>query len=133
MHPIKLTVILSTAIALLSFLANPLLAGKIDEAVNTYKAGNYKQAHTLFQPMAHQGNATAQYYLGIMYANGHGVGNDHQISAQWVERAAKQGHAQAQYFLSVLYTAGLGVPKDQAKATYWYQKFKKNSRRKDSQ
>lgn len=132
MRPIKLTTTLSIAITLLGILANPAHAGEIDKAVNSYKAGNYKQALTQLQPLAHQGNATAQYYLGIMYANGQGVGNDHKVSAQWVKRAAKQGHAQAQYFLSVLYTAGLGVPKDQAKATVWYQKFKKNPRRKDS-
>ena len=133
MRSIKLTVTLSIAITLLGILAKPLVAGKIDEAVNTYKAGNYKQALTQLQPLAHQGNATAQYYLGIMYAHGQGVEIDHKLSAKWVERAAKQGHAQAQYFLSVLYTAGLGVPKDQAKARVWYQKFKKNPKRKDSQ
>ena len=45
---------------------------------------------------AEQGNATAQYNLGVMYDNGQGVRQDDAQAVQWYRKAAEQGHAKAQ-------------------------------------
>ena len=40
---------------------------------------------------AEQGYADAQYNLGVMYANGHGVSQDYAEAAKWYRLAAEQG------------------------------------------
>ena len=46
---------------------------------------------------AEQGFATAQYNLGIMYANGEGVPQDDAEAVKWSRLAAEQGYASAQF------------------------------------
>ena len=59
---------------------------------------------------AEQGNASAQFILGFMYANGYGVPKDDQAAVKWYRLAAEQGHAKAQSNLGVMYEKGRGVP-----------------------
>ena len=61
---------------------------------------------------AEQGDASAQYNLGLTYDNGIGVPQDHAEAAEWTRRAAEQGHAGAQANLGVMYANGEGVPQD---------------------
>lgn len=70
---------------------------------------------------AAQGNAAAQYNLGVLYANGRGVPQDYVQARQWYEQAAAQGHREAQYNLGVLYDKGHGVPQDYVQARQWYE------------
>ena len=60
------------------------------------KRGDYATALREWKPLAEQGNADAQFNLGLMYRNGEGVQQDHEESAKWFRRAAEQGHAGAQ-------------------------------------
>ena len=46
---------------------------------------------------ADQGNAGAQYSLGVMYSNGRGVLQDDREAAAWFQKATDQGHASAQW------------------------------------
>ncbi|MBM4393779.1 MAG: sel1 repeat family protein, partial [Deltaproteobacteria bacterium] len=69
-----------------------------------------------------QGDATAQYNLGFMYAKGEGVPKDDAEAVKWYRKAADQGLADAQYNLGVMYAVGKGVPKDDAEAVKWYRK-----------
>ena len=62
---------------------------------------------------AEQGDATAQFNLGVMYANGEAV--------RWYRLAAEQGYAAAQFNLGVMYANGEGVPEDDAEAVRWYR------------
>ena len=50
---------------------------------------------------AEQGDATAQYNLGVCYANGKGVEKDAEEAVKWYHKAAEQGNARAQYNLGV--------------------------------
>ncbi len=68
------------------------------------------------------GNATAQFNLGMMYAQGVGVSKDAAKAVEWYQKAAAQGDAGAQVNLGLMYAHGEGVPKDAAKAVEWYQK-----------
>ena len=70
---------------------------------------------------AKQGSADAQYNLGVLYANGHGVPQGYGTARQWYEKAAAQGHASAQYNLGVLYEKGQGVPQDYGTARRWWE------------
>jgi uncharacterized protein len=48
---------------------------------------------------ANQGDAEAQYRLGLRYFNGKGVRRNYTKAAVWFRKAAKQGHIHAQYQL----------------------------------
>ena len=63
-----------------------------------------------------QGNASAQFNLGLMYANGDGVPKDAAEAVKWYRKAADQGNAHAQFILGVMYANGEGVPKDAARS-----------------
>ena len=88
--------------------------------VDAYLRGNYATALSELRPLAEQGNADAQYNLGLMYDKGHGVPQDYGQARQWYEKAAAQGNAMAQYNLGVLYRNGQGVPQDLVQAHKWF-------------
>ncbi len=70
--------------------------------------------------LAEQGDASAQYNLGVMYADGEGVPQDDTEAGRWYRLAADQGVADAQYNLGVMYGTGQGVPQDYVEAHIWY-------------
>jgi len=72
-----------------------------------------------------QGDAGAQYRLGVQYEYGRGVPKDLGRAAEFFQKAADQGNADAQFWLGSLYQfggPGQGVPKDLEKAVVLYQK-----------
>lgn len=44
-----------------------MVAEEKEDAVAAYKAGNYQKAFCLWKALAEQGDADAQYKLGVMY------------------------------------------------------------------
>lgn len=56
--------------------------------------------------LAADGDLTAQYNLGVMYAEGVGVKADLHEAAIWWRKAAEQGHIRAQYNLGHCFTEG---------------------------
>ncbi|WP_455512162.1 tetratricopeptide repeat protein [Neisseria lactamica] len=79
---------------------------------------------------AAQGNAAAQFNLGVMYENGQGVRQDYVQAVQWYRKASEQGDAQAQFNLGVMYAEGRGVRQDLALAQEWYGKACQNGDQK---
>ena len=75
-----------------------------------------------YRKAADQGDADAQFNLGMMYANGRGVSRDDVEAVKWYRKAAEQGHARAQYNLGVRYDNGRGVSRDNGEAAKWYRK-----------
>jgi TPR repeat protein len=71
---------------------------------------------------AEQGDAAAQFNLGVMYAKGQGVAQDYAEAATWYRKAAEQGYAPAQCKLGTMYSQGHGVTQDYAEAMKWYRK-----------
>ena len=69
--------------------------------------------------LADQGNADAQWQMGVRYHNGEDVPQDDAQAMQWFQRAAEQGNVAAQSALGAYYWAGRGVPKDLSKAYFW--------------
>ena len=69
---------------------------------------------------AEQGDAEAQYKLGVAYANGEGVAQNDEEAVQWTRMAAEQGFAQAQHNLGAAYRYGLGVAQDYEEAVQWF-------------
>ena len=95
-------------------------AQSIEEAEFAYERGDYTQAARLFSPLAEQGVASAQFYLGLMYEKGRGVRQDHSTALTWFRKAAAQGYAGPQNNLGLMYERGRGVRKDTVRALMWY-------------
>jgi len=111
--------------ALLLATAAPVWADnttQFKQALTAYQAGNYEQAFHLWQPLAQQGDAEAQFNLGVMYENGQGVTQDYRQAAAWYQKVANQGDARAQFNLGLMYNKGRGVAQDYRQAAAWYQK-----------
>ena len=87
---------------------------------DAYHRGDYATAQREWRPLAEQGDANAQYNLGVMYDFEKGVLQDFATARQWYEKAAAQGHAGAQNNLGGLYEFGHGVAQDYVRAYMWY-------------
>ena len=86
-----------------------------------YDRGDFETALREWLIDANQGDADAQYNLGVMYANGRGVLQDYAEAAYWYRLAADQGLSQAQYNLGLMYAKGEGVPENDAEAVEWFR------------
>ena len=69
---------------------------------------------------AEQGDADAQFNLGLCYTDGLGVAKDEKEAVRWYRQAAEQGDAKAQFNLGYCYAKGSGVTKDEKEAVRWY-------------
>ena len=78
------------AVALLVSLTAPAWAG-CDEGVAAYDRGDYATDFREFKPLAEQGIAMARNSLGVVYANGVIVPQDHVQAHPWLNLAAAQG------------------------------------------
>lgn len=81
---------------------------------------------------ADQGDALAQFRLGLMYSNGQGVPQDYKEAVKWYRLAADQGEAKAQLNLGVMYHNGSGVSQDYAQAHKWFNLAGTSSDQKDA-
>ena len=91
-----------------------------EHAADAYEREDYKTAYKLFLPLAEQGDAFAQYNLGLMYDQGLGVPQDYKEAFKWYRLSAVQGFPQAQTNLGVMYEKGQGVPQDYVEAHIWF-------------
>ncbi len=73
-----------------------------------FKGAEIDTALGIWTPLAEQGDAEAQYMLGLIYFNGRFVTKDNDVAAHWLELSAAQGNTDAELLLGVL------VPADQA-------------------
>jgi uncharacterized protein len=88
--------------------------------MDAYNRGDFAAALREWHPLAEQGNASAQFYLGLSYENGDGVPRDYVKARQWYEKSAAQGDAKAQLYLGLQSSFGQGVPVDLVQAYMWY-------------
>lgn len=116
----KINVILSF-IALLSITFSSF-GGPLEEGSAAIQQKDYKKAFSLLLPIAKEGNAFAQYNVGVMYAQGVGVEKNEKEATQWYRKAADQGDSDAQSNLALMYETGRGFEKDYQKAMEWYLK-----------
>ena len=78
---------------------------------------------TEWRRLAESGDASAQYYLGWLYANGYGVDQDYDEAFKWYRKSAEQGDASAQYYVGLMHANGYGVNQNYDEAFKWYRKI----------
>ena len=71
----------------------PAFSADFDKGWTAYKRGDYATALRIWTPLAKQGNAGAQVWLGAMYEDGTGVTQDDKTAVKWWRLAAEQGSA----------------------------------------
>ena len=87
-----------------------------ENAADAFEREDYETAYKLILPLAEQGDAYAQFNLGLMYGNGLGVPQDYKEAEKWYRLSAEQGHPEAQYNLGQMYRRGQGVQQDYKEA-----------------
>ena len=91
------------------------------EARAAYDRGDYAQALKIIRPLAEQGYAEAQNFIGNMYHNGRGVTQNYQEALKWYRLAAAQGFAKAQNDIGLSYYNGRGVTQNYQEALKWFR------------
>ena len=108
-----------------SLLALPLLISAFpaladfQAGLDAFQKGDYVGAAKEWRPLAEQGDPVAQYNLGLLYLDGHGVPQSTVEAASWFKRAAEQDNSQAQHNLGAMYGSGQGVKRDYVQAYKW--------------
>mgnify|MGYP000046908671 CR=1 FL=1 len=73
--------------------------------------------------LAEQGDAEAQFNLGVIYDYGEGVPENDKEAVKWYRKSAEQGNAKAQGNLGVRNGKGEGVPENDAEAVKGKRKY----------
>ena len=109
------------ALTFLFLFSGSVYGDDFQDGKDAYERKDYKTAHKLFLPLAEEGDALAQFFLGMMYFNGQGVPQDYKEAVMLYRLSAEQGYASAQYNLGVMYSEGKGVPQDYKEAEKWWK------------
>lgn len=81
-----------------------------------------ESAFDRYHRWAEQGDASAQYNLGLCYYLGNRVTKNYVEAVKWFRKAAMQGNAEAALKLYECYNNGHGVVKSDAEAMRWLSK-----------
>ena len=111
--------------SLLIVIVNYSFAGAIDDANEKYDAGEFNLAFSMYEKLASDNDAFAQYRLGSMYDFGEGVVEDKEQAVKWYAKSAEQGNTLGQYSLGEAYYIGEGVGQDLQVAYGWILKSAK--------
>lgn len=99
----------------------------LKEANKAFDNEDYQRAFNIYKLLAEEGNAEAQFRLGVLYDFGSGTEQDEDKALKWFARAykgllplAENGKLRAQYLLAQLYDMGKGIEQDSKKAKEWW-------------
>jgi TPR repeat protein len=87
---------------------------------------SFAQSFNEVKKSAEQGDAVAQFNLGVKYSKGRGTLTDKKKAFYWHKNSAEQGYAEAQYFLGFIYYTGKGTLTDKKQAAFWIRKSYEN-------
>lgn len=105
----------------LLFLYPSICVAEIEHARDLMEANRFEEAMEELWPAARSGNADAEELIGVMYAMGLGVEQDHRRAFEWYMRSSLKGHPGAQSGVAWYYELGLGMPQpDLVRAYMWY-------------
>lgn len=104
----------------------PLMKESAHKAMTTgwppRESSKSPEALQMLNAYAEEGNADSQCKLGILYAQGGGVPQDHKKSMEWYLKAAEKNHTTAMNNIGSMYFEGLGVDKNPMEAAIWFRK-----------
>lgn len=77
-------------LSLLLILSSVCQADMFEDGLNAFGGQKYEKAYQLWKPLAEKGNSDAQYYMGVMFANGQGVKRNYIVAYAWYSVAAEE-------------------------------------------
>ena len=109
-----------TAIAILVSAMAPARADYFEDAVMSYRIGEYPDAFEMFMKLAKQGNPKAQFWIGTMWYQGKGKPQNYREAFRWYLRSAYRGNADSQNSLGLIYRKGVAQPANSVVAYAWF-------------
>lgn len=106
---------------LLIFFSGVTLANGFIQGVESFNLGNFERAWQILKPLAEQGDARAQAYVGVMYYGGYGASENDAEALRFARLSAQQGNPDGQVLLGALYVEGVGVDKNYKEAVRLYE------------
>jgi TPR repeat protein len=95
---------------------------ELDKGLTFARAGDYAAARVIWNSLARNGNAEAQFRLGWLYETGVDGEQNYAEAAYWYSVAAELNHASALYNLAVMLAEGRGVTRDDTKAAAYFRR-----------
>ena len=95
-----------------------------DEAARWYRIAaeqGFAKTEQRIRMSAEQGDAAAQFNLGVMYFNGRGAPQNDTEAVRWYRMAAEQGNGDGQVNLGLMYAYGRSVPQNDTEAVRWFR------------
>jgi hypothetical protein len=117
LNSIIIVVILSFSAALQAQPDGPVY----NKAASAYQSGDLIEAETLWIELADEGNADAQYALGIMHLKKEAQDSQDSKAFRYLVEAAKKQHVASMFNLGVAYWEGRGVIRQPEKALNWWE------------
>ena len=115
----KLTVTICLTLTILLGSVGMSASADFQKGAAAAQRGDLATALREWKLLAEQGNASAQFNLGVLYRDGQGVPKNEETAVKWFRLAAEQGNANAQYSLGLMYGTGQGVIQDWVYAHMW--------------
>ena len=75
-----------------------------------------------YEQLAREGDAEAQFQLGLKCSSAKGTARDEVQAAGWYLKAAEQNHSLAQFNLGQMFASGRGVTRDAARSHFWFRR-----------
>ena len=91
-------------IGFLLTLASIGMCSDLAAGVSAFKEKDYSVALAELKPLADGGNASAEYYLGLMLHSGLGLPKNTPLAAELIRRATAKGNAKAQGWMGFAYS-----------------------------
>ena len=117
----NLTATLCLTIAVLLGSAGVSESADLQKGLTAARNGDMATALREWKPLAEQGNARAQYFIGMAYAMGKGVPQDDKTAVKWFRLSVEQGYSNAQNYLGQMYYKGRGVTQNSKTALKWFR------------
>jgi uncharacterized protein len=111
------------ALVLWSLNSGVVVADALEDGRAAVRRGDHANAMAIVKPLALQGNAAAQQFVGaLLIDGGNGVAKDGNEAVKWLRLAADQGMLSAQVMLFAAYEQGKIVKPDPAEAMKWLRR-----------
>lgn len=92
---------------------------RYEKALAAHDRKDYDTAFPLFKELAEEGDASAQFYLGMCYEYAQGVTQNYYTAFDWYLCSAEQGNSYGEYGVGLCYRLGRGVLSDYTQMIYW--------------
>ena len=94
----------------------------MEDGRRAYDAGQFTDAMGIWAELSRQGDAEAEFGLGLLYDLGNGTPPSPETAFLWYKLAAEAGLPSAEFNIAAMYDAGRGVSRSSESAALWYAK-----------